>query len=333
MYRAAQTRYRGKSLQSRDLADFLLYGVVQETQGTGRNVKYVHFSEVAVSKAFSLRSLTHQTTDEANSSSDVPVPPSISVEAASPTLTLPAEQQEHEVADNTLSANLLQCNGTEWKVVGGVIENRRCMPKFGAHILWGNDVDEARRTPFDYAEQVGRNCAKLHYLMKLAVLESVVSKPTVDEQVQYMKQLQPLVSGNGNPFSVFTYICSTSSMAQKVAASSNRLPIIARLDSPLHVVIRGVGITTDQVRAVYHQALHRCQILATELLMGVRNASVVEAWDDFVQGRIMASRDVSKDKAIRCALLTHILRSDIHLARMVDSIQEGVTITILRMNR
>ena len=115
-------------------------------------------------------------------------------------------------------------------------------------------------------------------------------------------------------------------MARKVAASSNWLPIIARLDSPLHVVIHGVGITADQVGAVYHQALHRCQILATELLMGVRNASVVEAWDDFVQCRIMASRDVSKDKAIRCTLLTHILCSDIHHARMVDSIREGVVV-------
>ena len=35
------------------------YGVVQETQDTGTSVKYVvHFSEVAVSKAFSSRSLT-----------------------------------------------------------------------------------------------------------------------------------------------------------------------------------------------------------------------------------------------------------------------------------
>ncbi|KAL5484541.1 hypothetical protein EMCRGX_G021060 [Ephydatia muelleri] len=59
------------------------------------------------------------------------------------------------------------------------------------------------------------------------------------------------------------------------------------------------SITADQVRAVYREALHRCQTLATELLMGVKNASVVEAWNDFVQCRIMASRDLSKDKAIR----------------------------------
>ena len=89
-------------------------------------------------------------------------------------------------------------------------------------------------------DKVGRNCAKLQYLMKLAVLESVVAKPTVDEHVKYMKQLQPLVNSNGNLFSVFTFICSTSSLARKVAAStctcSNRLPIIARLDFPLHVV-------------------------------------------------------------------------------------------------
>ena len=60
--------------------------------------------------------------------------------------------------------------------------------------------------------------------------------------------------------------------------------------------------------------------------MRVTNASVVEAWDDFVQCRIMASRDLSKDKAIRCTPLTHILRSDILRSRMVDSIREGVVV-------
>ena len=60
--------------------------------------------------------------------------------------------------------------------------------------------------------------------------------------------------------------------------------------------------------------------------MGITNVSVVEAWDDFVQYRIMASRDFSKDKAIRCTLFTHILRSDILRARMVDSIREGVVV-------
>ena len=81
---------------------------------------------------------------------------------------------------------------------------------------------------------------QLQYLMKLAVLECVVAKSTIDEQVQYMKQLQPLVLGNANPFSIFTFICSTSSMARKVAASSNRLPIIAHVwttHSPLSYVV------------------------------------------------------------------------------------------------
>ena len=66
--------------------------------------------------------------------------------------------------------------------------------------------------------------------------------------------------------------------------------------------------------------------MATELLMGVTNASGVEARDDFVQCRIMASRDFSKDKAIRCTLFTHILHSDILHACMVDSIREGVVV-------
>jgi hypothetical protein len=57
------------------------------------------------------------------------------------------EQHEQEVDD---SDNSLLCHGVQWKVVDGVLEDWRCMPRFGAHILWGNDVDEMRRTPFDY---------------------------------------------------------------------------------------------------------------------------------------------------------------------------------------
>ena len=77
-----------------------LYGIVQKPQGTGssRSVKYVVcFSEVEVTKAFSPRSLKHQATvtDEANSTSDAHVQPSISaVEPASPAVTLIAQQHE-----------------------------------------------------------------------------------------------------------------------------------------------------------------------------------------------------------------------------------------------
>ena len=94
----------------------------------------------------------------------------------------------------------------------------------------------------------------------------------------------------------------------------------------IYILRRWRYCCTQLVRAVCHQALHRCQILATELLMEVKNASVVEAWDDFVQCRIMASRDFSKDKAIRFALLTYILRSDILCAHMVDCIREGMVV-------
>ena len=69
-------------------------------------------------------------------------PPSISEEAVGLT-----EQHEQEVDD---SDNSLLCHGVQWKVVDGALEDWRCMPRFGAHILWGNDVDEMRRTPFDY---------------------------------------------------------------------------------------------------------------------------------------------------------------------------------------
>ena len=118
-------------------------------------MKYVvYFSEVEVTKAFSLRSLKRQVTatNEANSNSDAHVPPSISaVEPASPALTRIAQQHEPDLeVDTTLSANVLHCHGIEWKVVDGILEDWRCMPKFGEHIMWNNDVDEKQRTPLDY---------------------------------------------------------------------------------------------------------------------------------------------------------------------------------------
>ena len=132
-----------------------LYGIVQKPEGTGRSVKYVvYFSEVEVTKAFSSRSLKRQATAtiEANSNSDAHVPPSISaVEPASPALTRIAQQHEPDLeVDTTLSANVLHCHGIEWKVVDGILEDWRCMPKFGGHIMWNNDVDERQRTPLDY---------------------------------------------------------------------------------------------------------------------------------------------------------------------------------------
>ena len=44
------------------------------------------------------------------------------------------EQHEQEVDD---SDNALLCHGVQWKVVDGVLEDWRCMARFGAHILWG----------------------------------------------------------------------------------------------------------------------------------------------------------------------------------------------------
>ena len=69
-------------------------------------------------------------------STSVHPPPSISEEAASPAVGL-TEQHEQEVDD---SDNALLCHGVQWKVVDGVLEDWRCMARFGAHILWGNDV-------------------------------------------------------------------------------------------------------------------------------------------------------------------------------------------------
>ena len=109
-----------------------LDGVVE---GIGRKVKYlVRISEVGVSMALSARSLKCQVIDASSSgSTSVHPPPSISEEAASPAVGL-TEQHEQEVDD---SDNALLCHGVQWKVVDGVLEG---MARFGAHILWGDDV-------------------------------------------------------------------------------------------------------------------------------------------------------------------------------------------------
>ena len=109
-----------------------LDGVVERI---GRKVKYlVRFSEVGVSMALSARSLKCQVIDASSSgSTSVHPPPSISEEAASPAVGL-TEQHEQEVDD---SDNALLCHGVQWKVVDGVLEDWRCMARFGAHILWG----------------------------------------------------------------------------------------------------------------------------------------------------------------------------------------------------
>ena len=45
---------------------------------------------------------------------------------------------------------LFPAHGVKWKVVEGILEDWRCAPQYGAHILWGNDADELQRTPIDY---------------------------------------------------------------------------------------------------------------------------------------------------------------------------------------
>ena len=112
-----------------------LDGVVE---GIGRKVKYLgRISEVGGSMALSARSLKCQVIDASSSgSTSVHPPPSISEEAASPAVGL-TEQHEQEVDD---SDNALLCHGVQWKVFDGVLEDWRCMARFGAHILWGNDV-------------------------------------------------------------------------------------------------------------------------------------------------------------------------------------------------
>ena len=114
-----------------------LDGVVE---GIGRKVKYlVRFSEVGVSMALSARSLKCQVIDASSSgNTSVHSPPSISKEAASSAVGL-TEQHEQKVDD---SDNALLCHGVQWKVVDGVLEDWRCMARFGAQLcgvkMWCN---------------------------------------------------------------------------------------------------------------------------------------------------------------------------------------------------
>ena len=114
--------------------------VVEEAQGIGKYL--VRFSEVGVSMALSALSLKCQVIDASSSgSTNVHPPPSISSSVSR------TEQHEQEVDD---SDNVLLCHGVQWKVIDGVLEHWRCMPRFGAHILWSNNVDEMCRTPLNY---------------------------------------------------------------------------------------------------------------------------------------------------------------------------------------
>ena len=67
-------------------------------------------------------------------------------------------------------------NGTEWKVIDGVVEDWICIPKFGAHILWGNDMDEAQRTPLDYWDVISISNVSRHQHLDFELLASKTCK-------------------------------------------------------------------------------------------------------------------------------------------------------------
>ena len=121
-----------------------LQGVVQGTEGSGRSKKYVVCSdEVATTKAFSTRSLKQLVVlenDEAGPTITSLDETAFTHNAYSDTdgrLTNDDDIESlHEVDINENK------NSVKWKVVEGVLEDWRCAPQYGAHILWGNDADE-----------------------------------------------------------------------------------------------------------------------------------------------------------------------------------------------
>ena len=64
-------------------------------------------------------------------------------------------------------------------------------------------------------------------------------------------------------------LCRLQALARKVVRSCNWLPMIAELTGQFDIVIRGVGLKADQLRAVYRGALDRCKTLLQELLLGI----------------------------------------------------------------
>ena len=137
-----------------------LQGVVQGTEGSGRSKKYVVcFDEVAITKAFSTRSLKQLVVLE----NDEAGPTITSLDEAAfihnaysdidGRLTNDDDIEslhEVDINENNCSSDVVSCHGVKWKVVEGVLEDWRCAPQYGAHILWGNDADELQRTPIDY---------------------------------------------------------------------------------------------------------------------------------------------------------------------------------------
>eukprot|EP00731_Ephydatia_muelleri_P017495 Em0010g593a len=142
-----------------------LQGVVQGTEGSGRSKKYVVcFDEVATTKAFSTRSLKQLVALE----NDEAGPTITSLDEAAFTHNAYSDidgrltndddiESLHEVdinenncSSDVVSSDVVSCHGVKWKVVEGVLEDWRCAPQYGAHILWGNDADELQRTPIDY---------------------------------------------------------------------------------------------------------------------------------------------------------------------------------------
>ena len=57
---------------------------------------------------------------------------------------------ENNCSSDVVSSDVVSCHCVKWKVVEGVLEDWRCAPQYGAHILWGNDADKLQRTPIDY---------------------------------------------------------------------------------------------------------------------------------------------------------------------------------------
>ena len=142
-----------------------LQGVVQGTEGSGRSKKYVVcFDEVATTKAFSTRSLKQLVALE----NDEAGPTITSLDEAAFTRNAYSDidgrltndddiESLHEVdinenncSSDVVSSDVVSCHGVKWKVVESILEDWRCAPQYGAHILWGNDADELQRTPIDY---------------------------------------------------------------------------------------------------------------------------------------------------------------------------------------
>lgn len=170
-------------------------------------------------------------------------------------------------------------------------------------------------------DDVSRICAKLIYLAKLSVLETVMDKEE-RHRVTAMEELKPLVELNN--YNIFSFLCRVQSAARRVMESSNRMPcVLSTIDptNPWTVVVGGISFQLESLQAAYNNALIKCQTMMEKMLLGMEGLNPKNVYDNLISTpHIMAHQDPSIDHRHRVSLLRHILTKEELRTRFVLSI-------------